>query len=227
MFCRTTVTEEVKVPLISPVKPLTTPKGRICLCHKIKNDFQTQPALQSGFLRPNWLAVERVRKSCSRDCRCTRGADTLSPGTHANTSDGEVMPPTPLWTLRTQSSDRKLAQNMRFSHLVGVAGLSSFRTTSRLGHRERSNRDPCSGWYYVFFPFKICNHSGTSGHADTEAPAWQSSCHSISQWHRLGVLPLGLEQVNDPRILGSFSDLKRSSRVNILFPSTCSFPWFS
>lgn len=88
LFCRIIDTEEVTVPLISPVKPLTIPIGRICLCHKIKNDFQTQPPLQSGFLRPNWLVVERARKSYSKDCQCPSGADTLSPGPHANTQLG-------------------------------------------------------------------------------------------------------------------------------------------
>ena len=176
---------------------------------------------QTGWLLKEWgRAAPEIAGVPAVQTHCHQG---LMP----TPATGEVMPPSPLWTLRIQSSDRKLAQNMRFSHPVGVAGLSSFRTTSGLGHRERSNRDRCSEWYYVFFPFKIRNHSGTLGHADIEAPAWQSSCHSISQWHRLGVLLLGLEQVNDPRMLGSFSDLKRSSRVNILFPSTCSFPWFS
>lgn len=28
-------------PLISPVKPFTTPRGCICLCHKTKNDYYT------------------------------------------------------------------------------------------------------------------------------------------------------------------------------------------
>lgn len=63
LFCRTPDTEEVTVPLISPVKPLTTPIGHICLCHKIKNDFQTQPPLWSGFLRPNWLVTEGAGRS--------------------------------------------------------------------------------------------------------------------------------------------------------------------
>lgn len=88
LFCRIIDTEEVTVPLISPVKPLTIPMGHICLCHKIKNDFQTQPPRQSGFLRPNWLVVERVRKSYSNDCQCPSGSDTLSPGTRANTQRG-------------------------------------------------------------------------------------------------------------------------------------------
>ena len=100
---------------------------------------------------------------------------------------------------------------MTFSHPVGVAGLSSFRTAGRLGRRGRSNRGPCSEWYYtyffnVFFPFEICNHSGISGHTDIEVLAWQASCHSISQGHHLGARLWSVEQVNGPRILGGFSD---------------------
>lgn len=58
LFCRPIDIEEVTVPLISPVKPLTASIRHICLCHRIKNDFQTQPPLLSGFLRPHWLVVE-------------------------------------------------------------------------------------------------------------------------------------------------------------------------
>lgn len=109
----------------------------------------------------SWAQIGWLLKEWGRAAPETAGVpaatDTLSPGTHANTQlwRGHATH-SPLWTLRTQSSDRKLAQNMRFSHPMGVAGLS-FRT-SRLGHRERSNRDPCLAWYYtcflnVFFPF--------------------------------------------------------------------------
>lgn len=41
LFCRTKAVGEVMAPLISPVKPFTTPRGCICLCHKIKNDYYT------------------------------------------------------------------------------------------------------------------------------------------------------------------------------------------
>lgn len=41
LFCRTVAVGEVMVPLISPVKPFTTPIGCICLCHKITNDYYT------------------------------------------------------------------------------------------------------------------------------------------------------------------------------------------
>lgn len=151
-----------------------------------------------------------MRKSCSGDRRCTRGADTLSPGTQATPRGREVTPP-PLSGLLELKAATGSWHRMRFSHPAEVAGLSSFRTAGRLGRRGRSNRDPCSEWYYiyffnVFFPFEICNHSGISGHTDIEVPAWQASCHSISQGHHLGTLLWSVEQVNGPRILGGFSD---------------------
>lgn len=106
-FCGTPDTEEVTVPLISPVEPLTAPVGHIRLCHRITNAFQTQPPPWSGFLRLNRLAAPKTH--------CHQG---LGPAHN----EAEVTPPSPFQTLGAQSSDGNRAQNVRFAHPAEASG---------------------------------------------------------------------------------------------------------
>lgn len=66
----------------------------------------------------------------------------------------------------------------------------------------------------VFFPFGTSHLSGTLRHTDPAGPACDP--YSTPHWRHRGGHLLGLEQVNDPKSLGSLSDL-RLLRVNILF----------
>lgn len=137
----------------------------------------------------SWDQIGRLLKEWGRAAPEVAGVPVVQTHCHQGLmpmhSNGEVTPPSPLWTLGTQCSDRKLAQNMRISHPVGVAGLPSFRTTSRLGHKERSNREPLLRVILhlrmkCVFPFEIGHHFSTSRPTDLEVPACQSSFHSVS-----------------------------------------------
>lgn len=161
------------------------------------------------FPEPRVAGCWKSEKSCSGDRWCTRGADTLSPGTQATPRGREVTPPSPSGTLRTQSSDRKLAQNEVFSSSwEGAAILQDIGQTWAQGKIKQGPllRVVLCLLFQCVFPFEICNHSGISRHTDIEVPAWQASCHSISQGHYLGALLWIVEQVNGPRISGGFSD---------------------
>lgn len=215
------------VPLISPVKPLSTPIGHSCLCHKIKNEFQTQPPLQHGFLAPSWLVIERVKKSCPKDCQCPSGADTLSPGTHANTQLGRGhagLPSVNLWSSK-QWQETGTKYEVFSSHGSIWALIPQNKWTQT---RKIYNRDPRSGGHYIYFFFFLMlsffhlKPVITVAQVDTE----RSQCAILVPLH----LPLaspggstGLRPGDNPESSGSFSDLK-GSRVNALFPSTCLFP---
>lgn len=169
-----------------------------------------------------WLL--KVRKSSLiQRLPCTSGTDTLSPGTRANTQPPATLP------LNSEELKAVTGNWHRIRSFLTQWDLGCHPSEQEVGSatgKDQTRTLPQNGITSIvnaLVPFWSSNHSGTLRHTDTEDPV-PSSLHSITHSRHPGVL-LGLEQVNNPKNLGSFSDLN-VSRVNILFPSTCLFLWF-